>query len=188
VSADRFVSALERGRVLPLIRTDSAATAYDQATALIARGAHVVEITTTVPEWARLVRELCGAAGGPLVGAGTIRGAAHAEDAVAAGADFLVSPYPVPAARPIAEAAGVPFLEGGLTPGEVLTAAERGPAKLFPAHIGGVAYLRGLLAIAPDARIVATGGLTAADAGEWVAAGALAIGVRADRLPVDGAS
>jgi 2-dehydro-3-deoxyphosphogluconate aldolase / (4S)-4-hydroxy-2-oxoglutarate aldolase len=60
----------------------------------------------------------------------------------------------------------------------------RGPAKLFPAHVGGIAYLRDLLALDPNALIVPTGGLAVADAGAWVAAGALAIGVGGDLLRV----
>jgi 2-dehydro-3-deoxyphosphogluconate aldolase/(4S)-4-hydroxy-2-oxoglutarate aldolase len=183
VTADRLVSELERTRLLPVIRTDSVAAARAQATAWIARGIGAIEVTTTVPGWDGLVRELRGdGQDDPLVGAGTVRGAAHARAALAAGAGFLVSPYPVPEVRPLAAAAAVPFLEGGFTPGEVLTAAARGPAKLFPAHVGGVALLRGLLAIAPDALIVPSGGVRPADVGEWVTAGALAIGVRGDRV------
>jgi len=170
-----LVEALSRDRVLPVLRTATAAEAHDHATRLVATGLGAIELTTSIPEWERLVAEL---RGGPLVGVGTIRSRAQAEAAIAAGADFLVSPHPVPEARGL----GIEFVEGGFSPGEVLDAASRGPAKLFPAHVGGIAYLRDLLALAPDALIIPTGGLAVGDAGAWVEAGALAIGVNSARL------
>lgn len=66
--------------------------------------------------------------------------------------------------------------------GEVLTAAEYGVAKLFPAHVGGVDYLRSLLAVAPDAKIVPTGGISLVDVPVWLSAGAVAVGVGRDLL------
>jgi 2-dehydro-3-deoxyphosphogluconate aldolase/(4S)-4-hydroxy-2-oxoglutarate aldolase len=59
---------------------------------------------------------------------------------VVAGADFCISLRPVPAAREELERAGLPFVEYGLTPTEVLEAASCGIAKLFPAHLGGIEY------------------------------------------------
>jgi 2-dehydro-3-deoxyphosphogluconate aldolase/(4S)-4-hydroxy-2-oxoglutarate aldolase len=159
-----LVEALARDRVLPVLRTASTAEAHEHATRLAEARLGAIEITTTIPEWERLVGELR-TPGGPLVGVGTVRTRAHAEAAIAAGADFLVSPHPVPGARGL----GVEFVEGGFSPGEVLDAASRGPAKLFPAHVGGIAYLRDLLALEPNALIVPTGGLAVADAGAWVA-------------------
>ena len=53
-------------------------------------------------------------------------------------------------------------------------------AKLFPAHVGGVSYLRSLLAVAPHARIMPTGGIPLASAADWLAAGAFAVGIGGD--------
>jgi 2-dehydro-3-deoxyphosphogluconate aldolase/(4S)-4-hydroxy-2-oxoglutarate aldolase len=114
------------------------------------------------------------------IGVGTVTSAEQARQAIAAGADFCVSPQLAPAARAVLEAAEVPFVEGGLTPTEVLGAASRGIAKLFPAHVGGVQYLASLLAVAPGARIMPTGGVALSDVPEWLAAGAIAVGVGSD--------
>jgi 2-dehydro-3-deoxyphosphogluconate aldolase/(4S)-4-hydroxy-2-oxoglutarate aldolase len=76
----------------------------------------------------------------------------------------------------------VPFVEGGLTPTEVLEAASRGAAKLFPAHVGGVRYLTSLLAVAPGAQIMPTGGIPLDEVHDWLAAGALAVGVGNDLM------
>ena len=116
------------------------------------------------------------------VGAGTIRTAEDAHHAIQAGAAFLVSPWPAPDVRAVAERDGVPFLEGGFTPAELAAASARGPAKLFPAHVGGPAYLRSLLAVLPGAAVVPTGGVQPELLDEYLEAGALAVGINADRL------
>ena len=56
-------------------------------------------------------------------------------------------------------------------------------AKLFPAHVGGPRYLKSLLAVAPGARIMPTGGIALDEVGEWLDAGALAVGVGSDLNP-----
>lgn len=86
----------------------------------------------------------------------------------------------MPDVRPVADDADRLLVEGGLTPSELRTAAERGVAKLFPAHIGGVAYLKSLLAVLPGARIMATGGITVDNTAEWLAAGAFTVSIGSD--------
>jgi 2-dehydro-3-deoxyphosphogluconate aldolase/(4S)-4-hydroxy-2-oxoglutarate aldolase len=106
--------------------------------------------------------------------------ASVALQAVEAGAHFCVSPSLAPAARAQLERAGVPFVEGGLTPTEVFEASSRGIAKLFPAHLGGVQYLTSLLTVEPSARIMPTGGIPLGEVGDWLRAGAIAVGVGSD--------
>ena len=118
-----------------------------------------------------------------VVGAGTLRTRADAERAIGGGAAFLVSPCPAPPVREVADAAGVPLLEGGLTPGEVLAASDRGIAKLFPAHVGGIGLLGSILALSPGARIVPTGGIALADVPAWLRAGAYAVGIGSELRP-----
>ena len=115
-----------------------------------------------------------------VLGAGTVTTAADARLAMESGADFLVSPYPAEAVRFFADDTGTVFLEGGFTPAEVAAASENGIAKLFPAHVGGPAYLRSVLAVLPGARIVPTGGIGLAEVGGYLAAGAYAVGVGSD--------
>jgi 2-dehydro-3-deoxyphosphogluconate aldolase/(4S)-4-hydroxy-2-oxoglutarate aldolase len=165
------------GRLLPVLRTADAEAALALAHRLVDAGVELLEVTTTVPDWAAVVRTLVADHPHVCVGAGTVTGDAQARTAVAAGARFCVSPCLAPAARAALEQTGVPFVEGGLTPSEVLPAAARGMAKLFPAHVGGIAYLRSLLSVAPDARIVPTGGITLDDARQWLDAGAVAVGI-----------
>jgi 2-dehydro-3-deoxyphosphogluconate aldolase/(4S)-4-hydroxy-2-oxoglutarate aldolase len=176
-------SAIGRAVVVPVVREDGAARALEVAGWLVEQGLGVIELTATTPDWDVALAELRARAPDVIAGAGTLRTREDAERAIGCGAAFLVSPCPAPAVRAVADAAGVPLLEGGLTPGEVLAASDRGIAKLFPAHVGGIALLRSILALSPGARIVPTGGIALADVPEWLQAGAYAVGIGSELRP-----
>jgi len=171
-----LLDRIGRARVVPVIRVDDAATAVERALAAIETGHDVVELTTTTVDWPDALRELRSAAPAAATAVGTVTTRAAAELAIELGAAFLVSPYPAPAVATAAEAAGVVFMEGGFTPDQIACAADRGVAKLFPAHLGGIPYLRSLLSVLPGARIVPTGGIGPDDVDAWLEAGAFAVG------------
>lgn len=180
-----FLDLLHRQRVLPVLRLDSGEAAVAAATALLGSGLSMVELTATTPEWPEALRQVgatAQASAGSVVGLGTVTDATIAEKALAAGAQFLVSPWSAPEVRAVAADAGVPFLEGAFTPGEVATAAALGPVKLFPAAVGGPGLLRSVRDVLPDAVIVPTGGIALADVPTWLSAGAHAVGVGSDLL------
>lgn len=172
--------AIGTGRVLPVLRTPDADGAVRAAEALLNAGLAVIELTATTPGWADALAGLRRAHPPAVLGAGTVTTAEDARRALDAGADFLVSPYPAAAVRAVADETGTVFLEGGLTPGEVAAAAACGIAKLFPAHVGGPAYLRSVLAVLPGARVVPTGGIALTDVPAYLEAGAYAVGVGSD--------
>jgi 2-dehydro-3-deoxyphosphogluconate aldolase/(4S)-4-hydroxy-2-oxoglutarate aldolase len=183
--SESAITRIGESRILPVVRAASADAARDIVARLLGAGVDTIECTATTPDWPELVSELRAGTVDALIGVGTITTAANAVLALESGADFLVSPYPAPEVRPIALAAGVLFIEGGYTPGEVAAAAARGVAKLFPAHVGGVRFLKSLLDVLPGARIVPTGGITVADVPAWLAAGAFAVGVGSDLYAAD---
>ncbi len=180
---ERIAAILERARIVPVIRTADAASAYVAATGLLHSGLSVVELTATTPGWPSVLRKLRAEFPDAVLGAGTIVTAADAREATASGAAFLVSPFPAPDVRAVAE---IPFLEGGFTPGEIASACAHGVAKLFPASTLGPAYLKSILAVLPGARVMPTGGIKPADAAQWLAAGAIAVGIGSDlaQIPV----
>jgi 2-dehydro-3-deoxyphosphogluconate aldolase/(4S)-4-hydroxy-2-oxoglutarate aldolase len=167
-------------RLVPVIRVSDSATALGLVDRLLTAGLDVIEVTTTVDGWDSVIATIHERNPDVCVGAGTITTAAFAARALEVGAQFCVSPCLVPEARAALAGTEVPFMEGGLTPTEVLGAAEHGVAKLFPAHVGGVSYLKSLLAVAPAARIMPTGGIPLATVAEWLAAGAFAVGIGSD--------
>ena len=177
------MSALLGGAtVLPVVRAADARAALAVAERLVEAGHEVVELTATTGGWDAALAEAGRRWPGIRLAGGTLRTPDDAERALRAGASFLVSASPAPDVRAVAEREGVPFVEGGFTPAEVTAASARGPAKLFPAHVGGPQYLRSLLAVLPGAEIVATGGVSPEQAEQYLAAGAAAVGINAGRL------
>ena len=180
LAAAELLQALRPVPLLPVLRLRAADEAVALSQRLLGAGLRVVELTATTAGWPEAVAALRREQPGAVVGVGTITTAADAERALEAGAQFLVSPWPAPQVRPAAAAAGAAFLEGGCTPAEVADAVSRGPAKVFPAHLGGPAYVRTLLAVLPGAQLVPTGGVRLEDVPAWLAAGAVAVGVGSD--------
>ncbi|MFG3258952.1 bifunctional 4-hydroxy-2-oxoglutarate aldolase/2-dehydro-3-deoxy-phosphogluconate aldolase [Streptomyces sp. NPDC048172] len=174
------LDALAEARIVPTVRAGDAEAADVVARVLYDAGVTTFEFTATTPGWRELVARWTAEVPGAAVGLGTVTSPEIAEAALDAGARFLVSPFQVPEVRPVADAAGRLFVEGAHSPTEVRAAAERGVAKLFPAHVGGLTYLRTLRSVLPGARIMATGGVTLANAGDWLAAGAFAVSVGSD--------
>jgi len=171
---------LRGARIVPVVRVAEPETARRLVERLLAAGLDVIELTTTIAGWEEVASTIRAEHTNVCLGIGTVSTAQLARQAVNAGAHFCVSPRLVPGARAELEGSGVPFVEGGLTPTEVLDAASRGIAKLFPAHVGGVRYLTSLLAVEPQARIMPTGGIPLGEVGAWLRAGAVAVGVGSD--------
>ncbi len=148
-------------------------------TAIIEGGVDVVEVPLGVPGALDAVRALAERFPSALVGAGTVMSAADAERALDAGARFLLSPVLQPDVVEAAHAAGAAAVPGAFTPTEIDACMRAGAdlVKLFPADRLTPADLRVLLAALPGAPLLPTGGITAANAAEWLAAGAVAVGV-----------
>ncbi|MER7927197.1 bifunctional 4-hydroxy-2-oxoglutarate aldolase/2-dehydro-3-deoxy-phosphogluconate aldolase [Streptomyces sp. NPDC096057] len=156
-----FATALAGSRLLPVLTVPSVASAGPLADALAAGGARCAEVTFRTPDAERVVKAMA-AHGALTVGAGTVLTAKQAEQAVAAGARFLVSPgfddEVIGAAREL----GVPVVPGVATATELMRALKAGvdTVKLFPAEpLGGMGMLRALAAPFPRVRFVPTGGI-----------------------------
>ncbi len=170
--------------IIPVVRAQSAREAFAAVDAICAGGIPVLEITMTVPDAVRIINELTKRLGGvALIGAGTVLDAETARQCIDAGARFIVSPsLDVPTIE-ACRALRVPVFPGAMTPTEVVTAWKAGAdaVKLFPANaVGGAAYLKSLKAPLPQIELVPTGGVSLKNIAEYIAAGALAVGVGAD--------
>jgi len=179
ISRDEVIARIGQCRLVPVLRLPSAVAAADAATRCFEAELDVVELTATTPGWFEALTRLRADHPDRLIGLGTVFEPADARRAVDAGANFVVTPCAAPAVR--AEiGTEVLMIEGGLTVGEILAAARHGPAKLFPAHVGGPAFLRSIKAVAPHAVIIPTGGIPVDEVSAWLAAGAFAVGVGTD--------
>lgn len=148
-------------------------------TTLIERGVDVVEVPLNVPGALSAISSLVARHPHALVGAGTVLSAADADAALDAGARFLLSPVLRPEVVAAAHARGAAAVPGAFTPTEIDACLRAGAdlVKLFPADGLAPADLRVLLAALPGVRLVPTGGISAANAAAWLAAGAVAVGV-----------
>jgi 2-dehydro-3-deoxyphosphogluconate aldolase/(4S)-4-hydroxy-2-oxoglutarate aldolase len=173
------VARIKDEGAVAIFRTKTAAHAIAAAEAAIAGGFRVVEITYGVPTAidviARLVREH---GSDVLVGAGTVLTAAQVNEAVDAGAQFLVSPCVLPEMIAAGRQRDVVTIPGAFTPTEIYHAHSLGAdlVKLFPAVRSGPEYLRAIRGPLPDIPIIPTAGVTTAKAAEWISAGAVALG------------
>ncbi|MGC4763940.1 bifunctional 4-hydroxy-2-oxoglutarate aldolase/2-dehydro-3-deoxy-phosphogluconate aldolase [Micromonospora sp. DT46] len=174
-----LTAELTAARILAIIRGTDTAAAIAAGTALLQEGVRVVEVALTTPDALGAIEALRAAApAGSLVGAGTVLTTADVADVAAAGAQFVVTPAVV---ESIAEAArrGLPVAAGALTPTEAYTAVRMGASavKLFPASVGGPAYLRAVRDPFPDIPFVAVGGVGRDDVPGYFRAGAIAVGL-----------
>ena len=166
--------------IIPVIRAASAEEALLAVEAMEEGGIPVVEITMTVPDAIEVIRKVCSACGERvLVGAGTVTNSEQAAGCLNAGAGFLVSPGLCLSVLRTAQDRGKLAIPGALTPTELIAAFEAGaPAvKIFPCgSVGGAKHIKALRGPFPNARLIPTGGVNAANAAEFFAAGAFAIG------------
>lgn len=167
--------------LVPVIRAESADIALKVVEALVKGGITTLEITMTVPDALGAIRSVAHRFGGAvLLGAGTVTSRALAEGALDAGAEFLVTPCVVPDVIEVAGARGVAVLPGAITPTEVFTAWSLGGdiIKIFPAsNVGGASYLKALKGPFPQIPLCPTGGVNLQTIGDFIKAGAAAVGV-----------
>jgi 2-dehydro-3-deoxyphosphogluconate aldolase / (4S)-4-hydroxy-2-oxoglutarate aldolase len=169
--------------IVPVIRAANPAEASRAVEAVCAGGISIVEITMTVPDAPRVLREVARANGDFLIGAGTVLNAKQAEICIGAGARFLVSPGLSSEVLRTAAKHDVLAIPGAFTPTEVMAARELGAdvIKIFPcASGGGPSHIKALRAPFPDCRFIPTGGVTLKNAEEYFAAGAFALGIGAE--------
>lgn len=174
------VAALEASGVVAVIRLADPSALRAVVDALDAGGVRAVEVTMTVPGAIERIAELARSIPARLVlGAGTVLDAATARAAVLAGARYVVSPVFREEVLLACREHDVAVLPGCFSPTEVLAAWEAGAdvVKVFPATALGPAYFRDLRGPLPRVKLMPTGGVSLENAGEWIRAGAVAIGV-----------
>ncbi|HEX5105397.1 MAG TPA: bifunctional 4-hydroxy-2-oxoglutarate aldolase/2-dehydro-3-deoxy-phosphogluconate aldolase [Pirellulaceae bacterium] len=166
--------------IVAVIRAESPDSLVDVAEALLAGGVDVMEVTFTVPRAARVLESVASKLGDRiLLGAGTVLDPETARVALLAGAEFIVSPAVNPQVIELCRRYSKVVMPGALTPTEVVAAWQTGAdiIKIFPSELTGPRYIKLLHAPLPQVRLMPTGGVNAQTAGEYLAAGACALGV-----------
>jgi len=177
VNPDAFVEQFGQVKASAILRTNDQEKAARAMEAAIRGGFTIIEFTLTIPGVFELVQDFSKNEN-LVVGTGTVMDVAQAQQSVEAGARFLVSPVMDEAVIIAANQLGVASMPGTHTPTEMLRAHQAGAqlCKLFPSPSGGPAWVRSVLAPMPFLKIVPTNGVDQNNAGEWIAAGAFAVG------------
>jgi 2-dehydro-3-deoxyphosphogluconate aldolase / (4S)-4-hydroxy-2-oxoglutarate aldolase len=172
--------------LLAVIRGPSADLTVQMVSALVAGGVKGIEITYSTPNAEQVVSELARKFGDEiLLGMGTLTSPAQVSTARAAGACFLVSPICEPELVRAMVGSGLAVMAGAFTPTEVFQAYSLGVdvVKIFPGSVGGPAYIKALKGPFPYIPMMPTGGVSAANAADWFAAGVVAVGAGSELCP-----
>jgi len=168
--------------IIPVVRAKSADALLDLARALLAGGIPICEVTLTVPGAIDGIRRLAAALGRQvLLGVGSVTRADQVEEAVAAGAEFIVGPVLVPEVIQAAHRHDKVVIPGAFTPTEIFQAHAAGAdvVKVFPASVGGPSYFKAILAPMPFLKLMPTGGVDLSTVGAFLKAGAVMLGAGA---------
>jgi 2-dehydro-3-deoxyphosphogluconate aldolase / (4S)-4-hydroxy-2-oxoglutarate aldolase len=183
------IERIEAIGVVPVIRASSADEAARVIDAIAEGGIDVFEITMTVPGAVGLIQDIRTKYGdSAVVGAGTVMDPETAERCIDAGAQFVISPSLNLDTIAACRAQGIAVMPGALTPTEIVTAWNAGAdfVKVFPAEaLGGATYLKNLKGPLPHVKIIPTGGVSLANAADFIRAGARAVGVGTELVNLD---
>ena len=169
---DPVLEVIGRHAIVPVVAIEDAEKAVPLARALKAGGLPLAEITFRTAAAKAAIQAITEAEPDVLVGAGTVLTPQQVDDAIAAGARFLVSPGCNPTTIRRAQERGIPITPGVCTPTDIETALELGliTLKFFPAEsYGGLKTLKALAAPYGMVRFVPTGGITAANLADYLA-------------------
>lgn len=172
--------------IVAVLRASESTTFVPVCDVLFDEGFPAVEITMTTPGALQAIADIRKRMpSGAVVGAGTVRTLRQVNDAIDAGAQFLVSQITYPELVAAAAARGVPFIPGALTPTEIVRAWELGveAVKVSPVGpVGGLDYLAELVGPLPEIALFPTGGVLIGEAAEYLDSGASIIGLSRDLI------
>ena len=177
---------IEATKVVAIVRRVPADSAYDIAAALVEGGIQALEFTAETPGIARIIEDVRRRLPESVaVGVGTVLDGETARIMLLAGADFVVTPAVDKATIEVCIRYGKPVMPGAMTPTEILTAYEYGAdlVKVFPAGVLGPSYFRSLRGPLSHIPLMATGGISADNAQEYLQAGVAALGVGGSLVP-----
>jgi len=179
MAADTLSRILECG-IVAVVRSDKPDQLIQVVEALAKGGVTAAEITFTVPDADKVIREVKSALGNKIVlGAGTILDTETARTAILAGAEYLVTPCLNLDVIKLAKRYGKVIMPGAFTPTECLAAWEAGAdvVKVFPAEVVGTPFFKAMRGPLPQIRLMPTGGVDLTTAESFLKAGACCLGI-----------
>src|SRR5471030_1924664 len=172
MTKDQIISGLLTLSVVAIIRADNSEQLIDASRALIEGGVSGIEVTMTTPNALKVIADVC-----RVFGDGSVLDVKTAEAALAAGAEYVITPVLKPEVIAFCNRVGKPIFAGCYTPTEAQTAYELGAdfVKIFPAEGLGPKYIQSIRGPLPHLKIVPTGGVDVNTAGDFIKAGCVAV-------------
>jgi 2-dehydro-3-deoxyphosphogluconate aldolase/(4S)-4-hydroxy-2-oxoglutarate aldolase len=166
--------------VVAVVRAESDEEAKKIAAACVKAGIVGIEITFTVPGALKIIESLAAeyAGGQIIIGAGTVLDSETARAAILAGAKYVVSPCLDVDTMKLCNAYAVPCMPGAMTVKEAVDGMKAGAdiIKIFPGELFGPKIIKAFKGPLPQMNMMPTGGVTVENIGEWIKAGAVAVG------------
>lgn len=181
-----WLTVLQQTRAIAVIRTAKIDQGRLMAKAVAAGKMQLIEITWNSDRPAELIEQLRTELPDCIIGTGTLLTLDQQKEALAAGAQFLFTPHVDRVMISLARDRGIPIIPGALTPTEIVTAWQAGAScvKVFPVGaVGGASYIKSLQAPLGQIPLIPTGGVTLENAKEFIAAGAIAVGLSGQLFP-----
>ena len=186
MSNQLWLTLLQQTRAIAVIRTEKIEQGRQMALAVAAGGIQLIEITWNSDRPTELIQQLRLELPNCTIGTGTLLTLNQLKEAVAAEAQFIFTPHVDPVMIQTAVAHSIPIIPGALTPTEIVTAWQAGAScvKVFPVQaVGGASYIKSLQGPLGQIPFIPTGGVTLENAKEFIAAGAIAVGLSGQLFP-----
>ena len=183
---DKWLSIVSKYRLIAVIRANSITTGIKMAHAVAQGGIKLIEITWNSEQPLAIVNQLREGLPDCYIGVGTILSKHNLQNAIAAGIQFAFSPHFAPELIDLAHEHDIPFIPGALSPTEIINAFHYGAktVKVFPIQaMGGVNYLKNILAPTPHLKLIPTGGIRLENALDFINNGAVGVGLSTDLFP-----
>jgi len=181
-----WLKLLQQTSAIAVIRAPKIDQGYQMAKAVASGGMQLIEITWNSDRPEQLISQLRSELPACTIGTGTLLTLDQMGQAIAAGAQFLFTPHVDPVMIQAAIDKGLPIIPGALSPTEIVTAWLAGAScvKVFPVQaMGGASYIKSLQAPLGHIPLIPTGGVTLENAKEFLAAGAIAVGLSGQLFP-----
>jgi 2-dehydro-3-deoxyphosphogluconate aldolase / (4S)-4-hydroxy-2-oxoglutarate aldolase len=183
---ENWLKFVRQERLIAVIRSTDVQVGRQMAHAVAAGGIKLIEITANSDRPWALIESLRSELPDCSIGIGTVLSLADVRNAIACGAEYIFTPHVDLNLVRAATTAAIPIVPGALSPTEIITAWQAGATavKVFPIQaVGGVSYLQVLQGPMAQIPLIPTGGVTVANAPEFLAAGAVAVGLSGSLFP-----
>jgi 2-dehydro-3-deoxyphosphogluconate aldolase / (4S)-4-hydroxy-2-oxoglutarate aldolase len=183
---ENWLKFVRQERLIAVIRSTDLQVGRQMAHAVAAGGIKLIEITANSDRPWVLIESLRSELPDCSIGTGTVLSLADVRNAIACGAEYIFTPHVDLSLIQATIAAEIPIVPGALSPTEIILAWQAGATavKVFPIQaVGGVSYLQVLQGPMAQIPLIPTGGVTVANAPEFLAAGAVAVGLSGSLFP-----